>query len=177
MLLKGYYSQANAMSRLAWESWLNGAYLHLYQDRPVNEWSDFTTRPKPWKMRELVAERASQSTTVDSEEFREGMQTIYTGYSGYSHPSEESLRVLITKRDGEAWLRLGPDYDGLLVHESTNFFCTAAAMVWTLFDLLSLDDAEYQDAGTRLRDDIATWRKDGVAAALIQKRTPNYTGR
>jgi hypothetical protein len=45
-LLKGYYTQANALSRLAWESWLNGGYLLLHPDR-LEEWRDYNKRPKP----------------------------------------------------------------------------------------------------------------------------------
>lgn len=164
LLLKGYYLQANTLSRSAWESWLNGAYLHLYQDRAVSEWSEFPSRPKPWEMRKLVAERATESTDVDSEELRAAMDTMYIDYSGESHPSGESLRSMITKIEGEVSLRLGPNYDDVLVKRSVNFFCIAASMVGTLFDFLPLDDAEYQEAAKRLSEDVAIWRENDLAA-------------
>ncbi len=164
LLLKGYYSQANALSRLAWECWMHGAYLHLYQERPVKDWSEFDTRPAPAEMRKLVAERAAEVSTVDADELRDGMATLYHGYSGYSHPSEEALRVLVTKREGEFWLRLGPGYDDLLVRESSHFLSTAAVMLSTLFELVGLEDMDYKAKGGELRQAAADWRRERTTA-------------
>ena len=60
LLLKGYYAQAIALSRTSWEAWLHGAYLSLYPEVELKSRRDFDQRPKPSKIRQLVASRAGK---------------------------------------------------------------------------------------------------------------------
>lgn len=159
LLLKGYYTQANALSRTAWECWLHGAYLNLYAERPLDEWRDFKTRPPPGQMRRLVSDRAAQEGPIDRLGFQDDMDSLYSQYSEYLHPSDRALRVLVTRRDQELWLRLGGDFDGLLLLEATSFFCSAASMLSTLFYFLLPNDAEYHADGGALRETLADWRR------------------
>jgi hypothetical protein len=168
-LLKGYYSPAITMARTAWECWLNGAYINLYP-AGLDEWKRYETRPRPWKMRELVAARSTKdepakaanedSAEVTEEtnsefaegEFLRGITNLYAGspgqrFSGYSvlsHPSWEAIRVLVKTEGDEMSLRVGPDYDQDLFRLALDSYCTAATLTSSLF--LYVMDAEKQEA-------------------------------
>jgi len=176
LLLKGYYTQANALSRLAWECWLHGLFLLFYPDR-LEEWRDFKTRPKPWRMRQLIAEGAErewrQQEPMDREQFRSDLDGMYSMYSVYSHPSDIALKVLIEDRDGELWLRLGGAYDDLLIIQSTDMFCYATQMLCTLIYQLLGEDVDYKEGGSALRNDLNAWRKETIGTALASSPAKN----
>ena len=160
LLLKGYYVQANALSRTGYECWLHGAYLLLYPER-LEQWRVFEKRPTPAEMRRLVAERAAQADSeVGASEFLDGMGRIYFEYSDYAHPSDLSLNVLVDEKDGGKWLRLGCDYDAVLILQSTNMFCTAAALLFTAVDRLLSESPDYHEAGEVLINEMHEWRQN-----------------
>jgi len=55
MLRKGYYSQANTLSRTAWECWFHGLYLMLHPDK-LEDWRSPANRPDLTRMRNRVVE-------------------------------------------------------------------------------------------------------------------------
>lgn len=158
LLLKGYYVQANALSRTGWECWLHGAYLLLYPE-DLDTWRDFETRKRPSEMRRLVAERSGGLESLHSDEFRTGMDQLYSDYSEYVHPSNRALRVLVAEQDGKQRLCLGGEYDALLMVQSTHMFCNAALMLSTLLDVLLPGMAEYTQHGHKLGQELAAWRR------------------
>jgi hypothetical protein len=166
-LLKGYYSPAVSMARTAWECWLTGAYLNLYPER-LEEWKRYETRPKPWQMRTLVAERTEEDE-ADRSAFLDAMKDLYNGadgqrFSGYSvlsHPSWEAIRILVKSEGDEYSLRVGPDYDQHLFLLALDSFCTAAMLAASLFPYL-LEGAE-QEAFVKRLDEVKgplrAWRR------------------
>ena len=162
-LLKGYYTQANALSRLAWECWLHGVYLLFYPDQ-LGEWLEFKTRPKPSKMRKLVTQGIEEASAqlkqpIDGATLRADLDRMYSFYSEYSHPSDIAVTVLVGKRNNEVWLRLGGEYDGLLLVQSADMFCYATEVLFMLLYVLLPEDSEYQELGTALRKELSAWRK------------------
>ncbi len=168
LLLKGYYTQANALSRLAWECWLHGVYLILYPDQ-LEEWREFKTRPRPWNMRKLVTEGmerlSREPESIDWQAHRADLDRMYFSYSEYSHPTDIALRVLFEDRNGELWLRLGGAFDDVLILQSTDMFCYATEMLFTLLYVLLPEDADYSDGGTVLREELNAWRKEWIEKA------------
>ena len=159
LLLKGYYGQANALARMAWESWLHGAYVLLYPER-LEEWREFETRPRPVEMRKLVAKRVAQGGSVTEKQFRLGLSKLYSGYSEYSHPTDIALGVLIAKRGEELFLRLGGEYDQTLYLQSVEMFCHASEVLFALLYVLLPDEKDYQTQGDALRDELSAWRDE-----------------
>ncbi len=159
LLLKGYYGQANALARMAWESWLNGAYVILNPER-LEEWREFETRPWPNKMRKLIAKRVAQGGSVAEKEFRLGLSSLYSGYSEYSHPTDIALRILVAKRGEELSLRLGGEYDQILYLQSVEMFCQASQVLMALLYVLLPAEKDYQTQGDALRDEFFAWRDE-----------------
>ena len=159
LLMKGYYGQANTLARMAWESWLHGAYVLLYPER-LEEWREFETRPRPVKMRELVAKRVARGGSVTKKQVRLGLSKLYSGYSEYSHPTDISLGVLVAKRGEELFLRLGGEYDQTLYLQSVEMFCQASEVLFALLYVLLPDAKDYQTQGDALRDELSAWRDE-----------------
>jgi hypothetical protein len=135
-LVKGYYSPAVTMARTGFECWLHGAYLNLYPER-LEDWNQYRTRPKPDKMRPLVAQRSSPDDNAQVNSLLTSMNAFYLGTEGarfsglsvLSHPSPEAFRILVkTEQDGEHRLRVGPDYDQALFNLALDAYGTAAAL-------------------------------------------------
>lgn len=159
LLLKGYYGQANALARMAWESWLNGAYVILYPER-LEGWREFETRPWPKEMRKLVASRVAHGGSIPEKEIRLGMSNLYSGYSEYSHPTDIALRVLVSKRGENLSLRLGGEYDQTLYLQSVEMFCHASEVLIALLYVLLPAEKDYQTQGDELRDELSAWRDE-----------------
>ncbi len=68
--------------------------------------------------------------------------------------------ILLAEHDGEIRLGLGPDFDETLALVTTNFFCTSASMLSTLFYLLSPADVDYMASGDALSRDLREWRTE-----------------
>ncbi len=159
LLLKGYYGQSIALARMAWESWLHGAYVLLYPKR-LEEWREFKTRPRPFDMRMLVAKAVAKGGPMTENQIRRGLSNLYSGYSEYSHPTDIALRVLVAKR-GEEWsLRLGGEYDQTLYLQSVEMFCHASEALFALLYVLQPDEKDYQTQGDALRDEFFAWRDE-----------------
>ncbi len=156
LLLKGYYGQANALSRQAWECWLNAAYLLLHPDK-LDDWR--RRPPAPREMRKLVAERVAEQSG-EAEAFRSKLWDVYSNYSAYAHPSDVSAGVLWAKDGDQLNLRLGGEYDDALIVQSADMFTQAGEMLFTLLYVLIPDDAEYETRGGAIRGGLAEWRKE-----------------
>lgn len=158
LLLKGYYTQANALSRTGWECWLNGTYLLLYPEE-LERWRDFASRPKPKEMRRLVAGRWAELGLGKVDEFQTSMDRWYSDYSEYVHPSDKALKALVARRNSGWWLYLGGEHDVELLVESTQMLCYAAMIVSILLYSFLPDTAEYRERGHNLRREFAAWRQ------------------
>lgn len=155
--LKGYYVQAYALIRTAWESWLHAAYLHLYPERDVEEWKDYRTRPKPVAMRRAVAERGD-TTGALNDDFRSAMNDLADTYAAFAHPSETSLRSTLGKRGDELWLRRGGEFDQTRFLMTANLFCLTAYLLATMTWILLPNETGYREEGETLNTDLAAWR-------------------
>jgi len=166
-VVTGYYAPSVTMARSAYECWLHGTYLNLYPAR-LPEWKRSEKRPRPWRMRQLVAERMEPDDEARRAELLAAMNDLYqgkkghrfSGFSVYSHPSWESIRVLVASDDDGLRLRAGPDYDQNLFRNAFDLFCTAGLFSAALFGYL-LAGAE-QDAFVReldaVKDRVRAWR-------------------
>ena len=159
--VKGYYLQAYALIRQGWESWLHAAYLHVYRDRPVDEWRNFRTRPKPTAMRKAVAARSS-ATGASNDEFAEAMDDIADAYAGFAHPSAESVRLTLGTRGDDLWLRRGGEFDTGHFLRIVNFFCLTAYLLSTMMIILLPEETatDYRRRVDQLHDDLAAWRTE-----------------
>jgi hypothetical protein len=83
-------------------------------------------------MRRLVADKIVELGAVAAVDFRSNMSQLYFGYSDYSYPTDLSLRVLVRKEGEEYQLRLGGEYHRELLLQSTDMFCHAAELLFTL---------------------------------------------
>jgi hypothetical protein len=158
LLLKGYYTQANALSRTGWECWLNAAYLLLYPEQ-LESWRDFASRPRPKKMRRLVARRWAELGLGEADEFQTAMDRWYSDYSEYVHPSDGALKALVAQRNSGWWLSLGGEYDADLMVESTQMFCYAAMILSPLLYSFLPDTGEYRERAHELTREVAAWRR------------------
>jgi len=163
-LLHGYYSQAIALARTAWEAWLHGAYLRLYEDVPLEAWVRFDTRPRPSVMRRRVASRSHPENPDSERRFLEDLDKLYSGYSDYSHPGERAVGVLLDRNeDGSLTLRLGGAFSTGLLCASVNLFCTSGYLLSTLLTWEIADGGHpyqaYFDRGRALVAQINEWRR------------------
>lgn len=164
--LKGYYLQAYALIRQGWESWLHAAYLHVYRDRPVDEWRNFRTRPKPVAMRKAVAARSS-ATDASGDGFAEAMDDIADTYAGFVHPSADSVPLTLGRRGEDLWLRRGGEFDAGHFLNTVNFFCLSAYLLSTMMIILLPDgtDIDYRARVDQLHDDLVAWRSELPSAS------------
>lgn len=163
--IKGYYVQAYALIRQGWESWLHAAYLSIYPDRPVDEWRNFRTRPRPAEMRKAVAARSS-ATGVPNDEFAAAMDELADTSAGFSHPSAESVRLTLGKRGDDLWLRRGGEFDAGHFLRTVNFFCLSSYLLSTMILILLPDETEYGQRGAQLHDDLVAWRTEPSSEPL-----------
>jgi hypothetical protein len=143
-LVKGYYGLSIASSRVAWECWLNGAYLNLYPER-LDEWrsQQKRKRPSPAQMRQLVAERTHEAggertafVRAMNDFYQGAKEKRFSGYSTFAHPSWEAVRILVRSDADGYWLRVSPDYDVSLFRLSFQLFCAAGSLAASLFVFL-----------------------------------------
>jgi len=157
--VKGYYVQAYVLIRQGWESWLHAAYLSIYPDRPVDEWRNFRTRPRPVEMRKAVAARSS-ATGVPNDDFVKAMDELADTYAGFSHPSAESVRLTLGNRGDDLWLRRGGEFDAGHFLSTVNLFCLTAYLLSTMMVILLPVETEYARRGDQLHDDLTAWRTE-----------------
>ncbi len=160
LMLKAYYAQSVALSRTAWEAWLNAAYLQLFPERSIEDWRDVKKRPRPGEMRELVAARSAAIAQVDGVTFQAGLDQLYSRYCEYSHPTGHSLRILISEKGGNPSLALGGEYAEVLVLESTDMLCNAAVLVATLFAYILSDASSYMARREVFEKKWAAWGRE-----------------
>ena len=159
VMLKGYYVQAIALARLAWESWLNTTFLVLNPEFEIESWENFKKRPRPSEMRKKVAEKPPEGSEVYNKELLHGLNKMYKGYSGYSHPSQESLQVLIADDgNGRLTLNLGGAYNEQQFLQSVNYFFNASSMISSNFLFLLEDFESFNADGDELIGEVNEWR-------------------
>jgi hypothetical protein len=168
LILKGYYDQSIALSRVAWEAWLHGAYLANASDQELADWNNFDLRPWPKTMRMLVAMRAYPSGNAeeadvkptlseDAASFKADMDAIYAQYCDFSHPGDWSTAVLLAKDENGFLLRIGGHYDFGLTLQAVNFYLTAASVLATLLVDFVEDGEAYVNAGGPVRAEVKRW--------------------
>ncbi len=159
LMLKGYYTQANALSRMGMECWLNSLYLLLYPER-AEAWKEFRTRPKPEKMRKLIADKMGELEVEDTDVAEQSMGAMYRALSEYAHPNEHALAILMEDQEHSTQLRLGGAYDRQLFIQSVDHFCYSAQALSTLmFGLLPEGEhGDFTSQGDSLNERLIEWR-------------------
>jgi hypothetical protein len=160
LTLKGYYTQANALSRMGVECWVNALYLLLYPDR-AEAWKDFKKRPTPKKMRALVADKVAELGVEEADVAKESMGEMFGAFSEYVHPNEQALAVLMEDQENSTRLRLGGAYDRLLFIQSVDYFCYSAQDLSSLMPSLLPDNkqGEFESQGDSLQKKLIEWRE------------------
>jgi hypothetical protein len=160
LMLKGYYTQANALSRMGMECWVNALYLLSYPDL-AEAWKDFKKRPMPKKMRGLVADKVAECGVEEAEVAKESMGVMYGAFSEYVHPNEQALAVLLEDQEDSLLLRLGGAYDRLLFIQSVDYFCYSAQCLSSLMSSLLPDikQGEFDSQGDSLQKRLIEWRE------------------
>lgn len=157
LMNKGYYTQANALSRMGMECWVNAVYLLLYPEL-AEAWKEFKTRPRPKEMRKLVADKMAVLGVEEANVAKESMDKMYEALSEYGHPNEHALAVLMEDQEGSTRLRLGGAYDRLLFIQAVDYFCYPAQLLSTL--LGGGEHGEFESQGDSLNDNLIEWREN-----------------
>jgi len=161
LMLKGYYTQANALSRMGMECWVNSLYLLLYPER-AEAWKEFKTRPKPKEMRGLVADKVAELGVEEADVAKQSMGAMYGAFSEYVHPNEHALAVLMEDQEDSRRLRLGGAYDRLLFIQSVDYFCYSAQVVSSLMSGLLPNGkrGDLESQGESLNEKLVEWREN-----------------
>jgi hypothetical protein len=161
LLAKGYYSQSNALNRIAWECWLTAMYLFLDSNR-LDGWRDRSTRPKPWQMRATVASDLSQQNAVGVRLDRAALDDLYDELSLYSHPNPNSLGILYDFNGDRGYtIRIGAAYDPTLLVVTVHLFCYTALLEMAVLAMLLVSQAQsYIARQDELREQFDRWRED-----------------
>jgi hypothetical protein len=158
--LKGYYIQSFALVRQGWESWLHGAYLHLYPEREVSEWRDFRSRPKPSQMRKAVADRSSADGSIN-EDFRAALNDLADTYAALAHPTEDAVSATIALKGDELWVLRGGAFDRARFLRTVNLLSLTANLLASLIWILLPEERAYYDEGQAMSAELAKWGVTG----------------
>lgn len=157
---RGYYAQAQSLTRNAYESWLAGAYVHFERTSVAKLQKKSSEWPRPAKMRYVVANSIAQNAK-ESQRFQGGFGKMYDRLSKLTHPTFDSVSSVL---DDEGCLHIGPFFSSnRLVICCDDAYRTATLLHYLLEESFpSLRRTAWSSQNDALAQEVNAWTKEAL---------------